>query len=164
MIVRVAEDGSRQRVAGDTTHGYRDGPALQARFDRPQGLAIDSVGSIYVADHGNRRLRRIGPDGMVSTVARAGWPWTPTGVAISGDRVYVLERLGEYWGIPIGARILGYYLDHPRVRAIAPDGTIEVVARVPVSRAVPYAITLLMVVVLGVLISAGARARKRKSA
>lgn len=162
MVVRVAEDGSHESVAGDREHGFRDGPASQARFDRPIGLAVDSLGSVYVADHGNRRVRRIDPDGLVSTVARSGWPWTPTGLTISGDRVYVLERLGKYWGFPIDSRLLGFYLDHPRVRVLAPDGNIEVVARVPGAHGVPYAITFLMIIVLAGLIAAGARASRRR--
>ncbi len=162
MVVRVAEDGSRECIAGDTVHGFRDGPASQALFDQPLGLAIDSTGSIYVADHGNRRVRLITPDSMVKTVARAGWPWAPAGLTISGERVYVLERLGKYGGLPVLSRFLGFYLDHPRVRMIAPDGSIEVVARVPVARAVPYAVTFLMIVVLAGLVSAGIQARKRR--
>ncbi|NIR46782.1 MAG: hypothetical protein GWN99_20440 [Gemmatimonadetes bacterium] len=162
MVVRVAEDGSRQRIAGDTVHGFRDGPVSKALFDRPLGLAIDSIGSIYVADHGNSRVRVITPDSMVKTVARAGWPWAPAGLTIAGERVYVLERLGKYGGLPILSRFFGFYLDHPRVRAIAADGSVGVVARVPVARAVPYAVTFLMVVVLIALVSAGVRARKRR--
>jgi len=44
-----------------------DGPRLQARFDRPSGICIDSSGNIYVAEW--LKLRRISPAGVVSTVA-----------------------------------------------------------------------------------------------
>ncbi len=45
------------------------GPALDARFDQPKGIEITSDGTIYVTEPGNGRIRRIGPDGIVHTVA-----------------------------------------------------------------------------------------------
>jgi sugar lactone lactonase YvrE len=48
--------------------GYRDGPALQARFNRPAGLALGRDGALYVADSNNACVRRI-ENGSVSTVA-----------------------------------------------------------------------------------------------
>lgn len=40
-----------------------------ARFSNPQGIAADEVGFLYVADRGNRTVRKISPDGVVSTLA-----------------------------------------------------------------------------------------------
>ena len=59
-------------VAGTGTAGFLDGPAAQARFNGPQGLAVDGAGNIYVSDTQNHRLRRIAPNGQVSTVAGSG--------------------------------------------------------------------------------------------
>ncbi len=57
-------------VAGDGTPGYQDGPGSQARFDQPQGLTLDPIsGDLYVADFGNRIIRKISSDGTVSTIA-----------------------------------------------------------------------------------------------
>lgn len=49
--------------------GDADGPASAARFNEPVGLAIDGAGNLYVADQYNALVRKITPDGMVSTVA-----------------------------------------------------------------------------------------------
>ncbi|HEX3903409.1 MAG TPA: hypothetical protein VH853_11215 [Polyangia bacterium] len=49
-----------------------DGPALSARFIRPQAVAADSNGVVYVSDTGASRIRRIGTDGTVSTLAGDG--------------------------------------------------------------------------------------------
>ena len=49
-----------------------DGPLDQARFNMPQDLAVDAAGNIYVSDIGNHRIRRIGTDGVVRTVAGDG--------------------------------------------------------------------------------------------
>ncbi len=49
--------------------GTNDGPGAAARFYFPSGLAVDKAGVIYVADEGNHTIRKITPDGMVSTLA-----------------------------------------------------------------------------------------------
>lgn len=51
------------------TAGYADGPGASARFNSPRGLAVDASGNVYVADMGNSAIRKIAPDGTVSTVA-----------------------------------------------------------------------------------------------
>ncbi len=48
------------------------GPAIQARLNEPEGLAVDTAGNLYVADKGNRRIRRITPEGVISTIAGNG--------------------------------------------------------------------------------------------
>ncbi len=151
LVARVLADGSLETVAGDSVHGFRDGPAEQASFDRPQGLAVDSLGGIYVADHMNRRVRYITPEGSVETIARSGVPWAPTGIVIRGDEVYVLERLGKYWGVPFLAMVLRRFIDHPRVRVIGSDGSVEVVAAVPTEKepARTMVIGALLIIVVG---------------
>src|SRR5689334_19504266 len=57
-------------VAGDGVADVRDGPAPLARFSDPFGVAIAPDGSIYIADGGGaHRVRRIAPDGAVTSVA-----------------------------------------------------------------------------------------------
>jgi sugar lactone lactonase YvrE len=59
-------------VAGTAdTAGANDGPAITARFDGPTGVAVDATGNIFVADTQNDLIRRIGTDGVVTTVAGA---------------------------------------------------------------------------------------------
>jgi DNA-binding beta-propeller fold protein YncE len=57
---------------GDLGGGYVDGPALQAQFRRPAGLAMDAAGNLYVADLKNQRIRKLTPAGQVVTVAGSG--------------------------------------------------------------------------------------------
>jgi NHL repeat len=74
LVRRVDTDGFVRSIAGTGTGGFTgDGTAAtSATLRSPQGIAIDSVGNIYIADSSNCRVRRIGADGNISTVAGNG--------------------------------------------------------------------------------------------
>lgn len=69
-------------VAGENgTPGYADGNGANAKFRNPRGIAVDEVtGDIYVADYGNDRIRKITPDGEVTTVSGYGVNETKDGI------------------------------------------------------------------------------------
>jgi len=71
MIFRVDPSGMVTRVAGNSRVGYSGdgGPATNAQLNSPNGLAVDSAGNLFIADSGNRRIRRVSPDGIITTVA-----------------------------------------------------------------------------------------------
>lgn len=96
------------------------------------GLAADAGGNVYVADHGRRRVLKVGADGKVSRVARAEAPWSPTGVAVTHDgRVLVLES-----GFTPPSVVSG-----PRVRELSHDGTLKVLATVGLNENVASRLT-----------------------
>lgn len=74
VVRRLAPDGTIDTIAGDGTAGFAGdgGPATEARLDQPYGLALDVDGTLYVADRGNFRVRRIAPDGTIDTLAGTG--------------------------------------------------------------------------------------------
>lgn len=103
-IRRVTRNGDVSTIAGDGVAGFRDGPARQARFNGPIGIAVDRDGRIIVADTYNDRIRVIGRDGLVTTIAGGAGRGaldgpgdearfdTPTGVAVDRDgTVYVAD-------------------------------------------------------------------------
>jgi sugar lactone lactonase YvrE len=65
----VALDGTVSTFAGTGAAGRDDGALATASFNAPQGLAMDDAGNIYVTDTGNYLIRKISPDGQVTTVA-----------------------------------------------------------------------------------------------
>lgn len=75
-IIRVDPGGAGVMIAGDGTSGSSGdgGPASGARLSFPQGLVLGDDGSLYVADTGNHRVRRIWPSGQISTHAGDGRP------------------------------------------------------------------------------------------
>lgn len=69
-IRKITPDGAASTFAGfPSATGSSDGRRDMARFNRPAGIAVDSQGNVYVADAGNRTIRKIAPDGMVTTLA-----------------------------------------------------------------------------------------------
>lgn len=67
-------------LAGRSGIGAEDGLRADARFNNPHGLAYDLAGNLYVADTGNHTIRKIAPDGQVTTFAgKAGQPGTADG-------------------------------------------------------------------------------------
>ncbi|OQP67588.1 NHL domain-containing protein [Niastella populi] len=68
-IRKIAPDGTVTTLAGMGQNGFADGNAADAKFNNPCGTAVDANGNVYVAERNGRRIRKITPDGTVSTHA-----------------------------------------------------------------------------------------------
>jgi sugar lactone lactonase YvrE len=132
-IRKLSAEGRVTTVAGSAVGGFADGAGTLARFQHPTGLALDTRGNIYVADYGNRRVRKITRSGEVSTVTNVGETWTPIGIAgvatADGD-LYVLERFGLYNSPSSLFTWFGDIAGNPRVRKISAEGTVVTVASI----------------------------------
>ena len=124
-IRRVSPDGIITTVAGHGGYGYGGdgGPAVQAGLAGPWGVKVAPDGSLYVADTGNRLVRRITPDGVITTVAGNiatgfggdGGPATQAGLGFPSD-------------VAVAGDGTVYIPDHGHVRRVSPDGIITSVA------------------------------------
>ncbi len=70
-VRKVTTDGKIKTVAGTGAAGFSgdDGSAVSAQLNHPRGVAVDSAGNIYIADSDNHRVRKVTPDGKISTFA-----------------------------------------------------------------------------------------------
>jgi len=106
-IRKISTDGNVTTLAGGG-EGFADGSGAAASFNTPSALALGPDGNLYVADTGNNRIRKIAPDGKVSTVAGNGTAGYvdgaaaqaqfngPIGLAVSaGGDIYVADTYND---------------------------------------------------------------------
>ena len=155
-IFKIDAAGNLIRFAGNGRGGNSgdSGPAVNAQLLNPIGITFDAAGSLYVADHDANVVRKIGPDGIITTVAGAGGQLNgPFGVAVdAAGNVYVSDtgnqRVARFApdgnfngsvadgllngpeGLAIDAGGNLYIADtfNGRVRKVTPDGSVSVVA------------------------------------
>jgi RHS repeat-associated protein len=125
-IRRIGSDGIITTVAGTGVAGYSgdNGPATQAQLRNPQRVAGAPDGSLYISDRGNHRIRHVGSDGIITTVAG-------TGVAgYSGDNGPAAQAQLNNPIAAVGPEGFLYISDrgNHRIRQVGPDGIITTVA------------------------------------
>jgi len=126
-VFKVNSSGNIFTVAGNALRGFGGdgGPATNASFSIPQGVALDSAGNVYIVDQWNNRVRKVDTSGTISTVAGNGIQGfggdggpavdaqlnRPTGVAVdSAGNLYIADS------------------DNDRVRKVDTSGTISTAA------------------------------------
>ena len=124
-IRRISPTGQVSTLAGGAGAGYADGLGRTARFWQPTDVAVDATGVVYVADAQNHCLRRISPDGQVTTLA--GSP----GEEAYADGPRETARFGQLGGLALDAAGTLYVTDntHARVCAVSPSGQVRTLAR-----------------------------------
>jgi sugar lactone lactonase YvrE len=115
-IRKITPQGVVSTLAGLAgTPGTADGPGSTARFNYPTGMAVDESGNIYVADRNNSAIRKITPEGIVTTLAGV----AGSDAHVDGD--LASARFEFPTGLAFGADGLLYVAD-------ASDQTIRVVS------------------------------------
>ena len=127
-IRRVDASGTITTVAGTGFAGHRvgdGGPALQAELNLPTTLALDAQGDILIAEMGERLVRRIDPEGTITTIAGDG------ASGYDGDNKPATEAsLTKPTGLavtPTGDVLIADQGDQ-RVRRVDPSGVIHTIA------------------------------------
>ena len=107
--------------------GSADGTGAAARFNSPQGVAVDRTGNVYVADKGNHTLRKVTPAGVVSTLA--GMP----GFAGSADGTGAAARFNAPEGVAVDGTGNVYVADtaNDTLRKVTPAGVVSTLAGMP---------------------------------
>jgi uncharacterized protein (TIGR03437 family) len=127
VVYKIDRLGNTAVVAGNGTQGYSgDGAAATAaQLRQPSGTAVAPDGTLYIAEYGNNRIRKVAPNGIITTFAGTGTAgFTGDGGAATAARIYaphsmVMDTAGNLFFVDIG---------NYRIRKIAPNGTITTVA------------------------------------
>jgi sugar lactone lactonase YvrE len=126
-VLKIGADGTASTLVHPVAVADcdQDFPEGNPNFPLPalRGLAVDTEGTVYAAATGCHRVVKIARDGKVEVVLKAERPWSPTGVAVHGDDVYVLEYTNANGGPADGWT--------PRVRKLTRDGKVTILATVP---------------------------------
>jgi len=127
-IRKVSPSGIITRFAGNNTSGFSGdgGQATSAQLNFPQGLAVDASGNIYIADGGNRIIRKVATNGVISTIAG-----TPGTYGFSGDGGPATSaQLGLPSGMVFDANGNLFFADPGKhvIRKISTSGIITTVA------------------------------------
>ncbi|MFO1500396.1 MAG: hypothetical protein U1G07_18755 [Verrucomicrobiota bacterium] len=123
-IRRITPAGVVTTLAGRVGEfGSADGPGSTARFRSPTSVAVDGFNNVYVADRLNHTIRRITPDGIVSTLAgQAGNPGTADGTGVAAHF--------NYPALTVDAAGTAYVADwgNHTIRKITPEGIVTTLA------------------------------------
>jgi len=124
IIRKIDELGFVTTLAGKPYQmGDTDGMGNQASFRRPYGLTLDNEGNILVADEWNHKIRRITPEGLVSTVAGTGEVGHQNGLAESAGFNYPWDMTVDSLGNIFVADGYNYL-----IRKITPQGQVTTYA------------------------------------
>jgi len=124
-------------LAGSADFNVHDGQGAAASFNSPQGVACDDQGNAYVADAGNRRVRKVTPDGTVTSLqlgpVGGNVPFQPGGLAWLAGGTLVVADLGNSRVLAVppavgkdapATTMLADGFATPQGLAVAADGTI----------------------------------------
>ncbi|MBL0312801.1 MAG: hypothetical protein IPP78_08820 [Holophagaceae bacterium] len=125
-IRKITPAGVVSTVAGSAGQpGSAEGAGATARFNFPSGIAMDLAGNLYVADYANHTLRKITPDGTVSTLAgSAGQPGAAdgTGSAARFNNPYAMVL------DPVSGNLLVGDSGNSTIRLVTPSGVVSTLA------------------------------------
>jgi len=125
-IRRIAPDGTVTTYAGTPgTPGYKDGPANSALFALPAAVAVDTDETLYVADYANCAIRKITPDGTVSTLAS-----NPSSLGIPSYCSFNTQPFSGPTGIALdpNKNVLVADPGNDYIVKVTPSGTVSILA------------------------------------
>ena len=131
-IRKITPAGEVTTLAGSGTAGFADGTGTDAQFSDPEGVAVDSSGTVYVADTSNQRIRKITPAGEVTTLAGSGTADPLDGYIDGGfaDGTSSAAQFNNPSGVAVDSAGTVYVADigNQRIRKITPAGVVTTLA------------------------------------
>jgi sugar lactone lactonase YvrE len=119
-IRKINSNGDVTTLAGSGIQGYADGVGVSAQFNNPTGVAIDSSGNVFVADSGNFKIRKITPQGIVSTLAGSTGDYQ--------DGTGSSAKFANPQGIAIDSQNIIYVAENTHVRKVTQSGVVTTLA------------------------------------
>ena len=109
-VRKIDKTGNVTTVAGTGKAGFQDGPGKKATFKYPDGIAIDAKSNLFVSEDQKQKIRKIAPDGSVTTIT----------LPASCDYKYIVVGHREDLYFPCGRAIYKFYLSGtlPRTNAL----------------------------------------------
>jgi len=123
LIRKIAPNGVVSTFAGTGQMGATNGPGASAQFNDPRGVATDSSGNVYVADTFNHRIRKITPEGVVSTFAGDG-----TQGAANGDGASAQFKNPNNVATDSSGNVYVADSGNHLIRKITPEGVVSILA------------------------------------
>ncbi len=125
QILKISPEGVVTTFAGSGIPGYVNGAGSSAQFNLPYGIAVDASGNVYVSSQENHSIRKILPDGTVSTLAGS-----LSGTSGFLDSIGTNTLFKSPSGISVDAEGNVYVADfgNNKIRKILPDGTTTTLA------------------------------------
>ena len=109
-IHQVTPSRDGKTFAGSEAAGFADGTEKEAQFHSPRGMAIDAADNLYVVDDGNRRIRKVTPAGVVSTLAVS----QTAGFELSPHSKIAIDKEGNL-----------YVANNHRIHQVTPSGIVR---------------------------------------
>ena len=122
-IRKISLSGIVTTLAGSSSQAYADGTGKAASFNFPMGAAVDGSGNVYVGDHGNSRIRKVTPTGVVTTLAGNGYNAYADGIGTAAS-------FDEPRGLSVDSIGNVYVADRAnhRIRKVTPTGIVTTLA------------------------------------
>ena len=125
-IRKIDTSGNVSTIAGSGSSGYLDGESLSAKFSVVKGLAIDSTKNLFVVDNNNHCIRKITPNGIIST-----YSGNPNSVYNDAPAIDGPIASAEFYypsGIAIDDQDNIFITEYHRIRKISSNGIVSTLA------------------------------------